>query len=330
MNDGSSLTCFARIDGEVRALSGRQLEGISEIRARPGALVWLDIARPAASEMGFLADEFGVHALAIEDVRNRGQRTKMDTYTDQHVIVAYEVLPSEAANRSGRLGELHLFAGPGYVISAHWEDSPAIASIRKRFSERAEAVGTSVGGLLYAILDAIVDGYFPLIDALNERIEDLEDRVVGGDHGSGTLREVLGLKREMLELRRVLAPLRDVANALLRRDVELIDDEALPYYRDLYDHLIRVLDSLDLFRDLVAAALDANLAVTNNNLNAVMKRLTAFTVVLMLPTLIAGIYGMNFDNMPELGWPFGYFAALGLMATIMVGAATYFRRRNWF
>jgi len=141
---------------------------------------------------------------------------------------------------------------------------------------------------------------------------------------------VLTIKRELLELRRILAPQRDIANALLRRDVELIGDAEAPYYQDLYDHLLRVLDALDLYRDLVASALDANLSVTNNSLNAVMKRLTAFTVLLMVPTLIAGIYGMNFQYMPELRLHYGYFITLGVMALSIVGIGAYFKARDWF
>jgi magnesium transporter len=205
-----------------------------------------------------------------------------------------------------------------------------LEDVAHRFKQRAEAVGRTAGGLLYAILDAIVDGYFPLLDALSDRIDALEDRIIAGNQGTGTLRDVLIIKRELLELRRILAPHRDVANSLLRRDVELVDDEALPYYQDLYDHLIRVLDQLDLYRDLVASVLDANLSVTSNNLNAVMKRLTAFTVVLMVPTLIAGIYGMNFHFMPELSWPFAYPLVLLVMGATMVGIGLYFKRRDWF
>ena len=124
--------------------------------------------------------------------------------------------------------------------------------------------------------------------------------------------------------------MRDVANALLRRDLEIVDEKSVPYYQDLYDHLVRVLDSIDLYRDLVAAALDANLSVTNNNLNVVVKRLTAFTVLLMVPTLIAGVYGMNFHYMPELSWPWGYPLALGAMALSVIGLGVFFRSRDWF
>jgi magnesium transporter len=326
--ESTTRTCLARIGDEVRRLRGPELEQIDRLRLQPGTLVWLDIVHPDDEDLELLAKEFGVHPLAIEDVHNRGQRPKLETYADQYVVVAYEALPDGLNGL--RLGELHLFAGDGYVVTVHWDASPAIDATRDRFERRAEAVGTTVGRLKYAILDAVVDGYFPVVDQLNERIEQLEDRVLAGGQGSDTLRDVLALKRQMLELRRVLAPLRDVANGLLRRDIPLIDDETLPYYRDLYDHLVRVLDSLDLFRDLVAATLDANLAVTSNTLNAVMKRLTAFTVVLMVPTLIAGIYGMNYMLLPDGDWPYGFVFALAAMAVAGVMAVSYFRRKGWF
>ena len=141
---------------------------------------------------------------------------------------------------------------------------------------------------------------------------------------------MLSLKRQLLELRRILGPMRDVANQLLRREVEILDDEALPYYQDLYDHLVRVLDSLDLYRDLTAATLDAYESVTTNNLNQIVKRLTAVTVLLMVPTLIAGIYGMNFFFMPELELRYGYPAVLIGMLVVVIGLAWFMRRRNWF
>ena len=216
------------------------------------------------------------------------------------------------------------------MVTVHWGASPVIEDVMRRFKQRADAVGRTAGGLLYALLDTMVDGYFPLLDQMSEKIDTLEDRIIQGKEGVQTLREVLDLKRRLLKLRRVLAPLRDVANSLLRRDVELIDDQSVPYYQDLYDHLVRVLDQLDLYRDLVAAVLEANLSVTSNNLNAVMKRLTAFTVVLMVPTLIAGIYGMNFHAMPELSWPFGYPLALLVMGALMGMIALYFKRNDWF
>jgi magnesium transporter len=326
-------TCLVRAaDGSVRSLQGSKLEELRQLRAEKNQLVWLDLLDPDAESLEALAKEFKIHPLGLEDMQKRRQRPKIDTYPDQHLIVTYEVLERRARRQRGHapgLGEIHLIAGEGYLISTHWQPSPAIDATLERFRTRPEVVATSVGQLLYSVLDAVVDGYFPLLDKMAEEIDTLEDRILEGNARNG-LRDVLDLKRALLELRRILAPQRDIANALLRRDVELIGDAEAPYYQDLYDHLLRVLDALDLYRDLVASALDANLSVTNNSLNAVMKRLTAFTVLLMVPTLIAGIYGMNFDNMPELRQPYGYFIALGAMALSIVAIGAYFRARDWF
>jgi len=311
-------------------LGADDLTEIDTLRAQPDTLVWLDIHAPTGKDIALLREEFDLHPLAQEDLEKRRQRPKLDTYGPQQVIVTYEVLQATAADRSFELGELHLFAGAGYVVSVGWHDSPAIRDVEARFRQRPDAVAATSGSLVYSILDAVMDGYFPLLDRLSDRIEALESRILEGAHFAGTLRSILNLKRELLELRRTLSPQRDVANAMLRRDLPLIDDTSAPYFQDLYDHILRVLDQLDLQRDLLASALDANLSVTGNKLNAVVRRLTAFTVILMVPTLLAGIYGMNFAFMPELGWPLGYPFALGLMAVAMVGAAVYFRRNDWF
>ncbi len=324
-------TCLARLPGgELRVLGATDFKEIDVLRSQADTLVWLDIVSPEADDLALLRDEFGLHPLAQEDLEKRKQRPKLDTYGEQQVIVSYEVLPTADPDRSFDLGELHLFAGPGYVVSVRWQAASAMEGIEARFRQHPDAVATTPGSLVYAILDAVVDGYFPLIDRLSDQIEDLEDRILAGGKVAGTLRPILDLKRQLLELRRTLSPARDVANALLRRDLPLVDDASAPYFQDLYDHLVRVLDQLDLQRDLLASALEANLSVTSNNLNAVMKRLTAFTVIVMLPTLIAGIYGMNFHFMPELSWPLGYAFALGLMAVVMIGAAVFFKRNDWF
>lgn len=248
-------------------------------------------------------------------------------------MVAYEALardPGPDGDASDvTYSELHIFAGPGYLVTVRWAPSPAIELTRQRFERRADVVGTSVGGLLYAVLDAIVDGYLPVLDALNDRLDELQSALLESDGGQDALQRLLVMKRSLLKLRHVAAPLREVANALLRRHAALIDDEALPYYNDLFDHLVRVLESVDLLRDLGAVTLDSSLASTNNTLNQVVKRLTVVTVILMIPTLIAGIYGMNFRYMPELEWVLGYPFAIGLMLVAVVAAVAYLRRNGW-
>lgn len=327
----TNRTCLARLpSGQLQELSASEFNKIDTLRKKRDHVVWLDIASPTADDLDLLRDEFSVHPLALEDLRKRRQRPKLDKYAEQEIIVTYEVLEPSKPDQHFELGELHLFAGPGYLVSVRWHGSPAIEEVEQRFREHPDAVARTPGSLVYAILDAALDGFFPLLDRLTDKIEDLEGVILSGSKSNETLRVILALKRKLLELRRNLSPQRDVANALLRRDLPLVDELSAPYFQDLYDHTIRVLDQLDLQRDLLASALEANLSVTSNNLNAVMKRLTAFTVVLMVPTLIAGIYGMNFHFMPELSWPLGYPLALGGMAVAMVGAAVFFWRHDWF
>jgi magnesium transporter len=317
-------------DGKVRELAGIDLDEIDRIRKTKGSVVWVDLTDPTGIDLTLLETEFEIHPLALEDLRKRRQRPKVDLYGDQCVIVAYEAGESRQKGRAFELKEHHLFAGERYVVSVHWGESAMVESVRARFRQRASTLGASAGWLVYALLDEVADGYFPLLDEMAERIDDLEERVVQARGGVTALRQVLLFKRELLELRRVLGPMRDVANGMLRRDNDLVEVDVLPYFQDLYDHFVRILDQVDLYRDLVASTLEANLAVTSNSLNAIMKRLTAFTVLLMVPTLIAGIYGMNFHFMPELSQAWGYPVALLAMVVSVVALGWFFRRNGWF
>jgi magnesium transporter len=328
----SGRTCLLRHPNGQLTEVDLSTDDLTKLHGEPGRLAWLDLSDPDADDLALLRDRLQLHELALEDLAERRQRPKVDIYPGQHVLVAYEVLDSKEGRAHFSLGELHLIVGKGYLVSVHWRTSPALDEVRQRWRQDSKAVATSAGGLLYAVLDTVADGYFPLLDRLSERIDRLQDSIISGGSGSGpaVLRSVLQIKRQLLELRRVVAPLRDVANTLLRRDLAVIDEPLTPYFQDLYDHLVRVLDNIDLYREMLAAALDANLSVTSNNLNVIVKRLTAFTVILMIPTLIAGVYGMNFHAMPELSWPFGYGFALGLMLLSMLGAYLLFRARDWF
>lgn len=313
-------------DHRVEELDEARLGELADLIHDPQTLVWVSATAPSDADIGRLAAAFGLHELAVEDLRRRNQRPKLDAYAGQFMIVAYEAVPED----DHAAAELHLFVGRGWLLSVQWAAAPSVDAARRRFREAADEETDTAGELLYALLDAAVDSYFPVLDAISERIDTLEDRVLEGDTDREGLREILRLKRRLLELRRVLAPMREVANSLLRHDVPIVRESALPYYQDLYDHLVRVLDQVDLYRDLLASVLDARLSVVSNSLNTIMKRLTALTVVLMVPTLIAGVYGMNFTFMPELSWPLGYAWALGLMALSAAAAVIFFWRRDWF
>ena len=190
-------------------------------------------------------------------------------------------------------------------------------------------LGHEVSALVHALLDALVDSYFPLMDQVADRVEDLEDTIFI-QYDESAIQTIFGLKKDLLSLRRVIAPERDVLNVLLRRQLPIFHPEDIAYLQDVYDHIVRVTDSVDTYRDLLSSALDSYLSLQSNNLNQVMKLLTMASIVLMTDALIAGIYGMNFRYMPELGWRLGYGWALLLMALATIGVTLYFRRRKWF
>ncbi|MGZ8475682.1 MAG: magnesium/cobalt transporter CorA [Candidatus Limnocylindria bacterium] len=317
-----------RPDGIVESLPSDRLGELDTLIAEPGVMACLHVTDPSDEVIGDLEREFGLHPLAVEDLRKQHQRPKIDTYAEQHMIVVYEAV--EAAGPGDGLAEIHIFVGESWVLTVHWAPAPMIDAAHERLKSHPASVGNAPGEVLYALLDAAVDSFFPELDRLSDRIDALEDRVLETDDDRSALREILAIKRRLLDLRRVLAPMRDVANSLLRRETPLVDAAVSPYFQDLYDHLIRVLDQLDVYRDLLATVLDARLTVASNSLNAVMKRLTAFTVVLMIPTLIAGIYGMNFDFMPELRWAAGYPLALMAMVVSSGAAVAFFWRHGWF
>ena len=323
-------TCLVRGAGSaLESLDSVRLDEISTRMRDPDELLWLDIDTPSAADVELLSREIGIHPLAIEDLQRRQQRPKLDVYPEHSVVVTYDIRAQTDGEDPYEFGEIHLYLGPSYLVSVHWGESPALRETQQRFRANAAAIGSGVGTLLYTILDAVVDGYFPIIDDFSDEIDTLADRIVERPSNE-TLRDVLDIKRRLLELRRILAPQREVANALLRRDTTLfIEDRARPYFQDLFDHLLRVLDSVDLYRDLLAATLDTQVSVTSNNLNAVMKRLTALTVLLMVPTLIAGIYGMNFENM-QGAWPVGSWPVLLGTAAIVGTIGGFFLVRRWF
>jgi magnesium transporter len=284
-------------------------------------VVWLDIEDPSDDDIELLRREFGFHELALEDVVRRQQRAKIEHYGDYCFIVFYAI-------RRGSYDEINLFIGPKYLVTIHAAAVPEIAETVERWRKNADRMGHGVAIPVYSLLDAVVDGYFPVVDELAERVDALEDSIFD-PRARTSLPEVFGLKRELLNLRRVLAPEREVLNVLIRRDEPILGEGTLVYFQDIYDHVIRVLDTVDLYRDQLSGLLEAQLSVVSNRLNFTMKRMTALATILMSVNLIASNYGMNFDNMPELRWEYGYFFTLGLMVMVGLLLAVAFRRFDW-
>lgn len=294
--------------------------------ANPKATVWVDILDPDADDLRHLAEAFKFHPLSLEDVVREHQRPKIDIYPAYYFLVFYTIDYPVAGERL-KVAELDMFLGPNYLVTAHADSMRIIDEVWARWQRRAELVGLDVGALLYEILDHIVDDYFPVIDSLAEEVEDVEARIFES-FDKRALEDIFDLKKEFLTLRRLVAPERDVVNVLLRRDPPILPSGSIVFFQDVYDHLIRVLDSIDTYRDLLSSALDAYLSVQSNNLNEIMRRLTVISTIFLPLTFITGFFGMNFESLP-----FGNFwvemVVMGSMLLVPLGMLVYFRWRGW-
>lgn len=330
---------------------------ISDFLKNPEGTVWLDLTDPTDDELKQLAEEFRFHPLALEDLKASEQRPRATEYGDYVFVVAHEIHPVEDASDLDtacirQTSQIHAFVGPHYVVTVHNAKSDILGETRKRWIANAEVRRQGAFGFLYLLLDSLVDEYYPTLDAFDERLDVLEhlvlkpanhevsvvEREAEDRENRKPLERVLALRRSLLQMRRSVAPLRDAVNVLLRRiesleDVQ--DDRAgraralYSYYQDVYDHLIRVVETIDTYRDLLAGTLDAHLAVASNRLNEIVKVLTSVSIILMTWATITGIYGMNFEHMPELHWKYGYAYAMALMAVLGIVEWLYFRRRRW-
>jgi magnesium transporter len=300
---------------------------ISEICLVENKIIWADVADPTSQDFIELAEEFNFHHLSIEDCRKEHQRPKVEEYPGYYFIVVYEAQLMGPHDHL-ELRELNIFLGANYLVTVHSRPIRAVETARRLWPEWADRAEHGSGLLSYLLIDAIVDDYLPLLDILSERIDDLEDKIFG-EFQPEALEEIFRIKKQLLYLRRSISPLRDVFNTMLRREQPVFARETHVYFQDIFDHVIRVADTIDTLRDMLGSTMDAYLSVQGNRMNMVMKRLTSVATILMSVTLIAGIYGMNFQHMPELGWKYGYVFALMFMVAVGLGLYLYLKRINW-
>jgi len=295
----------------------------------------VDMRDPQPQDVSWLERAFGFHPLALEDVARRHQRPKLDQYPGYAFGVLYAVRIQHNPSRV-TASELQFFWGPRYLVTIHAQPFPEVDDLAARARSgaltpvvRATGHTLEIPDLVYRLIDAVVDGYFPAVDALAEWTEDLEESMFALGRSPDMLQTIFGMRKNLIELRKVVAPSRDVLNVLLRREQELFGDEFDAYFQDVYDHTVRIIDSLDTYRDLLGTALDTYLSIVSNDLSQTVKKMTAITAILMVNALIAGIYGMNFQNMPELEWKYGYLWALSLMAGSSLGLWGVLKHIRW-
>ena len=270
-----------------------------------------------------------LHPLVLEDIQNTEQRPKIESYSDYLYIVLKMLYFDEAVNAVST-EQVSLIVGQNYVISfQEGIEGDVFGNLRERLrNEKSRARRLGADYLAYSLIDAIVDNYFSILEKLGEKIELLEDRLVTNPTTS-TLHDIHYLKREMIYLRKAVWPLREVISILSRTDSDIVQESTRIYLRDVYDHTIQVIDTVESYRDMVSGMLDIYLSSVSNRLNAVMKVLTIIATIFMPLTFIAGVYGMNFRHMPELEWQYGYFLIWGIMIAITVSMLVFFRRKKW-
>jgi magnesium transporter len=298
-------------------------------------VLWVDVSAPTEADWQTIQDAFDFHPLALEDAQKQNQRSKIDTYEKTDIHAGYLFLSVQAcAGELERTGEttqeLDIFLGPNYLVTIHDGVSKPIDETRHRLHENPVHLRHEPSFLLYLLLDALVDEYFPAMDALDSQIDAVEMSIYDSEEVPDFKPAIL-LKKRLLLLRQAVSPLRDVLNQLLRiDDPTLIAPATRVFYQDVYDHTLRLVEQVDLHRDIMGGVMDLMMSQTSNRLNQVMKTLTGISTILMSAALVAGIYGMNFKNMPELDWKMGYFLALGLMVLIVIVLTIYFKKIKWF
>lgn len=299
---------------------------IHKFCAEPTNILWVDVSDPTSQDFEQLAHELKFHPLSIEDCRHGHQRPKIDEYHGYYFIVMYEASLDERQRLE--LREVSIFLGQNYLVTVHPQPIRAIETAERLWRGWEDLAERGTGLLAYLLIDAIVDDYLPLLDTISDRMDDIEDKIFE-DFQADSIEEIIRLRKQLMFLRRAVTPLRDVFNTLLRREQPVIPRETMIYFQDVFDHLIRIADTIDTLRDMLGSIMDAYLSISGNRMNMIMKRLTSLSTILMSVTLIAGIYGMNFELMPELKMKYGYVGALGSMLAIGLAIYFYFRRIKW-
>lgn len=321
MSKDTIVNCAAYCEG--LRVPNVNMDNITQVLHEPDKFVWIGLHEPSAEMLSKLQDEFGLHDLAVEDTHRAHQRPKIEAYGDTLFIVLRTVHMNK---EEVELGETHFFVGKNFIITVRHGSTLPYTEVRARCESTPELLKKGPGFALYAIMDSIVDQYFPLVDSLAEKLEMLEEKIFDETFRRETTSEIYHLKQQLMEVKRAVSPLIDVCNRLMRFDLKLIEEETRPYFRDVYDHAIRINEMVDNSRDLLSTALEANLSLISISQNEVSKKFAGWAAIIGIPTMVAGIYGMNFRFMPELEWRLGY----PLIMTITFGSciALYFRFRK--
>lgn len=308
------------------------LDDISEILKQPGTFVWIGLYEPDEPLLRKVQEEFGLHDLAIEDALAAHQRPKIERYDSSLFAVlqtAQLAEPHKTDECHVEYGETHIFLGRNYVITVRHGNATSYAAVRARAESKPKLLKQGPAFVLYAVIDFIVDRYFPIVDALEGELDHLEHRIFHETFSRETTKRIYRLRRDLLALKRVVSPVTEMSLRLSRFDDDLIPAATRPYFRDVYDHSLRINEMIDSVMDLLATALEAHLSLISVSQNEDTRRLAAWAAIIAVPTMVAGVYGMNFDVMPELRWTFGYPLVVGVTLMICLTLYIKFKQSRW-
>ena len=318
------INCSVYEDG--RKIADVPKEEIHLHLDKPNRFVWVALKDATPEELEEMRVEFGLHELAVEDARHGNQRPKMEEYGDCLFVVMHTV---ECEGDELVVGEVDVFVGDDYVLSVRRGTKQGFANVRARAEREPHLLKQGPGFVLYALMDTVVDRYFPILDKLEADLEKIEERIFEGAAAQANIEALYDLKRKIMELRHATGSLHEATSKLYGGRVPAVAAGVQDYFRDVYDHLLRINQSVDSLREMLTTAISVNLSLITLQENETTKRLAAYAALIAVPTMIAGIYGMNFDFMPELRWHFGYPLAMSIMVIADIYLFFRFRRAGW-
>lgn len=299
---------------------------ISDFLDEKDTFVWCNLVSPSASDLDMLIEEFQLHPLAVEDATHPHQRPKLDVYPTHSFAVLYDLW---VENGSLQSSEVNVFIGERFFVTVSKDGKWSYESVVERWDLDSSKAEHGVGYLLYHLLDSIIDRYFSAADKLGDMTEEIEDMLFDSGKGDGQ-QQLYHLRKQLVAARRLLAPLREVIAAILRKDSFAVDEEMHPYFQDVYDHVLRVSESIDMSRELLTTALEVHLSVSSNRLNEIMKKVTSWAAILAVCTAIFGMYGMNYPLLPRADASyFGFLFAVAVVVFSSFGLYLYFKRKDW-
>ena len=301
---------------------------LSDYLSEPDTVLWVDLCAPDRADLDVVAEELGLHALAVEDAVSPRQRPKLDRY-DTHDFLSLYAVDLDNDTAALHLSELSAFVTPRVLVTVRKDPSFDMEAVIGRWDSSRDLATHGVGFLLWGLIDHVVDGYFDAVQTLDEEIEKLEDLLFDDSpRDSDVQRRSFALRKSLVTLRRVVLPMREVVNTLLRRDLSVVSDQMAPYYQDVYDHVLRATEWTESLRDLVTTIVETNLTLQGNRLNVITKKVTSWAAIIAVPTAITGVYGQNLPY-PGFGLTSGLIASSALIVGISVGLYVAFRRKDW-